>query len=172
MWECGLKFARSGARRSASRHSLCGSVDWNRSFWWGLPLLLSHSLCGSVDWNFVKAMPFNAQCESLPVWECGLKWSEYSCTTQGQRCHSLCGSVDWNCKRLSMLVIIRCHSLCGSVDWNWVLSDCLPLLLCHSLCGSVDWNYHSGTGAYDIRRHSLCGSVDWNTVQKLNLARI
>ena len=51
LWECGLKFVTTFKFVILSRHSPCGSVDWNREV--GI-ILLSVNL-------------------SLPLWECGLK---------------------------------------------------------------------------------------------------
>ena len=51
MWECGLKPRRPDRRIYTSRHSLCGSVDWNSR---AIP-------------------PSPSRPKSLLMWECGLK---------------------------------------------------------------------------------------------------
>ena len=56
-----------------TRHSLCGSVDWNNIDTMSPLTNKCHSLCGSVDWN-LSLIPSYARILS----------------------HSLFGSVDWN----------------------------------------------------------------------------
>ena len=54
MWECGLKHLGNGSKYNQKRHSLCGSVDWNRIARGESLGEKRHSLCGSVDWNILS----------------------------------------------------------------------------------------------------------------------
>ena len=103
--ECGLKLsAQTFYCKTLSRHSLCGSVDWNLSvISWG-STQVGHSLCGSVDWNaiFVKA-------DDAVV------------------CHSLCGSVDWNFLGCVVQIIHTLVTPCAGV---WIEISVLPFVFC------------------------------------------
>ena len=117
MWECGLKLKRIDGLRCKHCHSLCGSVDWNRT---GHDYLLGarcHSLCGSVDWNLYRRITLDVTKKSLLMWECGLKPPTGNVMLTGDG-HSLCGSVDWNIPKAVTIAACASHSLCGSVDWN------------------------------------------------------
>ena len=181
--ECGLKYAKLLGSVQKSRHSPCGSVDWNRSCPWLQGTLSSHSPCGSVDWNrylrwywtqgsvtplagvWIEIRdPYPLKLgtlPSLPLRECGLKYirglKNFICPR-----HSPCGSVDWNAWN-GLLIYIRIrHSPCGSVDWNFRSYYSRGYTFGHSPCGSVDWN-STAPGCFLIGlSHSPCGSVDWN----------
>ena len=139
-WECVLKsFDVTLLSDTTSRHSLRGSVDWNKYPVTAKACLSSHSLRGSVDWNM---------------------WN----MEKGEKnnSHSLRGSVDWNSTINRFRYYVYSHSLRGSVDWNnfylfierwnavtpfvgvWIeISYKVPYLDengGHSLRGSVDWN--------------------------------
>ena len=49
--ECGLKYYIRVKTKGATRHSPCGSVDWNNSTAFYNFYCIRHSPCGSVDWN-------------------------------------------------------------------------------------------------------------------------
>ena len=68
-----LKFDTSSLEKLG--HSLRGSVDWNCQWKYILSShLRSHSLRGSVDWNLCVWLFCIVNHESLPAWECGLKY--------------------------------------------------------------------------------------------------
>ena len=140
-WECGLKF-RHGVLlwqsfmvtpfvgvwiEILSPHRL--GILHNR-----------HSLRGSVDWNKLPVKPCALNIWSLPSWECGLKLLFSPFLLVFRTRHSLRGSVDWNLSSYNLVPPLVGHSLRGSVDWNPHGTVIPSIALCHSLRGSVDWN--------------------------------
>ena len=164
-------------------HSPCGSVDWNKGRNSKVLDLDSHSPCGSVDWNLDELEPNRgnivtplagvwieirsvALCcaanSSLPLRECGLKFTTSFYDTPTVLRHSPCGSVDWNCEISGGLykwlivtplagvwIEITSHYTIIGGDWSLPLRECgLKLVSAHmgartgghSPCGSVDWN--------------------------------
>ena len=103
--------------KEVTRHSLCGSVDWNRPRKNDRLSEKGHSLCGSVDWNLYLP-EYRDQLDS----------------------HSLCGSVDWN---LNEMPYLRIHAVTPYVG-VWIETFTVRVKRNkpggHSLCGSVDWN--------------------------------
>ena len=80
---------------TAASHSLCGSVDWNRSSRSYFRYNMSHSLCGSVDWNpkFSADIYGNVVTPYVGVW---IETRRLMVRPLLRPSHSLCGSVDWN----------------------------------------------------------------------------
>ncbi len=145
------------------RHSLRGSVDWNRAWSRKSVCRLCHSLRGSVDWNAYVSINTTFSMSSLPSWECGLKCQFMKLLKFVSAGHSLRGSVDWNDKWLC-----KCVRVFESLpSWECGLKFGIPRSGavrggCHSLRGSVDWNSDYLLLCQCSRSHSLRGSVDWN----------
>ena len=173
-----------------------------------LDILTRHSLCGSVDWNIswkCTTWHFNAVTPFVGVWIEMLSltvfpsddtvtpfvgvWIEIKLCQLCEICvavtpfvgvwieipldkkvkiervgHSLCGSVDWNSSCIGCLYVVRCHSLCGSVDWNSV--DIIVIHQPNTVTPFVGvWIEIIVLLAHLIKKtcHSLRGSVDWNS---------
>ena len=178
-------FLGQSARLRISRHSLCGSVDWNIVKAVAKPFPCGHSLCGSVDWNYPNdgeyrgniwshslcgSVDWNIPIEveeivcdlSLPLWECGLK---YLCEVGEKR-------------RKESLPLRECGLKFPAKAFQLFLLLSLPLRECglKSSCGLFVAMYivslplrECGLKSPILYRyipamycHSLCGSVDWN----------
>ena len=118
--ECGLKYQNTHLWPLLySRHSLRGSVDWNRKIWQLLPWGIVTPYAGV--WIEIEITPYiSSRSESLPTRECGLKFFQKSTIGFDHR-HSLRGSVDWNLYKSHLPGNHRRHSLRGSVDWNSIM---------------------------------------------------
>ena len=142
----------------------------------------SHSLYGSVDWNIIEfchsdfnhvtpcmgvwieiwsATYASINSASLPVWECGLKstqWIRYVCQAPSLPV--------WECGLKSFKSKVATPSLASLPVWECGLkynyAPLLEVLESHSLYGSVDWNCSYRQFIILYIRHSLYGSVDWN----------
>ena len=83
---------REQFKEMSERHSLRGSVDWNMVTVFRLLVTNCHSLRGSVDWNLNRMPVFIKRSPSLPSWECGLKsyanrnWSWLSSSLPSWEC--------------------------------------------------------------------------------------
>ena len=76
LWECGLKFFKFFAGRSAALVTPFVGV-WIEIHKSAIRTRDSarHSLCGSVDWNRDIVQQWDIFPPSLPLWECGLKFT-------------------------------------------------------------------------------------------------
>ena len=152
-----------------------------------------HSPCGSVDWNLQREGEGDCWIASLPLRECGLKFS--TICYNNRRLLSLplreCG-LKYRCNFWLLLII--CHSPCGSVDWN---SDWMTWLNRWSVTPLAGVWIEISAPAYSnlsVRVtplagvwieilmlciystfalcHSPCGSVDWNDYRLTETGRI
>ena len=116
--ECGLKYQNTHLWPLLySRHSLRGSVDWNRKIWQLLPWGIVTPYAGV--WIEIEITPYiSSRSESLPTRECGLKYYYNTIENMLTSSHSLRGSVDWNFWVQVHVHGAGRHSLRGSVDWN------------------------------------------------------
>ena len=143
-WECGLKSSIDAPIAiNVERHSLRGSVDWNRqTIQDSEESEYRHSLRGSVDWNLmIQIITHNLK----QVTPCVGVWIEILSFNAG-------------CP-----LSIRCHSLRGSVDWNLLLFAYLYIYFIVTPCVGVWIEIFKKRGVNVIYTgHSLRGSVDWN----------
>ena len=161
--ECGLKsLTRLLSCQRGHRHSLRGSVDWNKDKGWKILTFWVTPYAGVwIEISLSRLFSINSM--SLPTRECGLKFSVAEAHHHPRR-HSLRGSVDWN--QSLMLICLYQWELVTPYAGVWIEIVITSIFFsahsCHSLRGSVDWNLLIVNNLHQLLRHSLRGSVDWN----------